>query len=217
MKPLYERYRPKTLDEIAAHPRIIASLKRIQASSGLAGRAYFIVGTSGTGKTTIGRIIAAHVAAPYATTEIDAQDVNLELVRQWEDQMQGKPLGIKRHWCVVINEAHGLSGKVVRRLLTILENEYIQRNSTWVFTTTIAGEGLLFDKDDASPLVSRCLEIRLEHGPELELEFAIRARKVAQAENLDGKEVTDYVRLVRECKCNFRQTLQRIEAGEMLE
>ena len=116
-----------------------------------------------------------------------------------------------------MNEAHGLSSKVVSRLQTVLEDECVQRNSTWIFTTTLAGQQKLLDSSfDANPFMSRAIEVVLAHGPELELAFALRAREIARKENLDGKPIDQYVRLVRECRCNFRSVLQRVESGEML-
>ena len=45
---------------------------------------------------------------------------------------------------------------------------------------------------------------------------AIRARQIAQAEHLDGQPLEAYVALAKECGCNMRKILQRVEAGEML-
>ena len=45
---------------------------RALAKRGLAGRAYWLSGQSGTGKATIARLIAAEVADPFFITELDA-------------------------------------------------------------------------------------------------------------------------------------------------
>ena len=106
---------------------------------------------------------------------------------------------------------------MVSRLQTVLEQDNVQRNSTWILTTTFQGERKLFDDAfDACPFMSRAIELTLEHGENVVLAFAVRARQIAQAEQLDGKSLEDYVRLVRDCGCNLRKVLQRIEAGEML-
>jgi hypothetical protein len=85
-----------------------------------------------------------------------------------------------------------------------------------VFTTTIEGQESLFeDYDDASPLLSRCLRLDLT-GKDLARAFAERAKQIAQAENLDGKPIEQYLRLVQTHRQNFRAVLQAIEAGEML-
>ena len=61
MKPLYEKYRPKTFAEVLGQDKIVKRLN-ILAQTSLAGRAYWITGQSGTGKTTIAKIIAAQCA-----------------------------------------------------------------------------------------------------------------------------------------------------------
>ena len=47
--------------------------------------------------------------------------------------------------------------------------------------------------------------------------FAQRAHEIADAEGLNGRPVSSYVNLAKRCKNNFRQMLQRIEAGQMLD
>jgi hypothetical protein len=41
--------------------------------------------------------------------------------------------------------------------------------------------------------------------------------EIAQLEGLDGQPLARYMRLVEDKKGNFRQVLQAIDAGEMLE
>jgi hypothetical protein len=86
-----------------------------------------------------------------------------------------------------------------------------------MFTTTFQGQKRLFDGVmDACPFMSRAIELTLEHGEDVVLAFAVRARQIAQQEQLDGQPLDAYVRLVRECGCNLRKVLQQIEAGEMI-
>ncbi|MCO6458554.1 MAG: hypothetical protein J5I93_24880, partial [Pirellulaceae bacterium] len=156
-------------------------------------------------------------ADDFAIVELDAQDLGLDRVREFERMCQMRPLGKGCH-VFIVNEAHGLSSKVVSRLQTVLEQENVQRTSTWIFTTTFQGQKRLFDGvSDANPFMSRALELTLEHGEDVVLAFAVRAREIAQREQLDGQPLEHYVRLVRDCGCNMRKVLQRIEAGEMLE
>lgn len=217
MQPLYEQYRPQSFGDLVGQDQIIRKIQTLARRS-LVGRVFWITAHSGQGKTTIARLIAAEIADDYAVIEMDAQDLGMDCVRDFERMCQVKPLGKGCH-VFIVNEAHTLSKRVVDRLKTTLELPHVQRNSTWVFTTTIneQAQRQLFDEDKTGgPFLSRAIELVLNHGPELELAFALRARQVAQSEQLDGKALEAYVDLVRDCRCNMRKVLQRVDAGEML-
>ena len=64
MTALYEQYRPRTFDEVVGQDKAIGKVEALR-KRGLAGRAYWISGQSGTGKTTIARLIAAEVASEW--------------------------------------------------------------------------------------------------------------------------------------------------------
>lgn len=113
----------------------------------------------------------------------------------------------------------GLSDRVVSRLQTVLEEPQVQRNSTWIFTTTNRGQRALFDdKFDACPFLSRATALEFEsRGSELELAFAVHVRKIAQAEGCDGRPLEDYLALVRRCGHNLRKAIGEVESGAMLD
>jgi ABC-type glutathione transport system ATPase component len=78
MTALYEQYRPRDLSEVVGQDQAVGKVKLL-ANRGLVGRVFWITGPSGTGKTTLARIIAEDVAGSEAATEeIDAQDLNME-------------------------------------------------------------------------------------------------------------------------------------------
>ena len=209
---LVDQYRPKSFDEIIGQVPMLTRLETLR-QRGLAGRAYWISGPTGCGKTSLARLIAADVSNPIATTEVDAQDFSMGLVRDFENQCRCRPIG-GGGWCFILNEAHGLSDKVTSRILTVLESD-AAAISTWIFTTTDRGEQrFLNDSFDSGALLSRCVRLKLQSPPELDA--AIWARKIAAEAGLDGQPLTSYVALVRRCERNLRAALQLIEAGEML-
>ena len=81
MAALFEAYRPRTLADVVGQT---AAVKQVRAvlSRGWGGCAWWITGPSGTGKTTLARIIAAEGADEIAVEELDAQRLTPAKVRE---------------------------------------------------------------------------------------------------------------------------------------
>lgn len=209
---LYDQYRPTTFDAVLGQDRAVKQCKAILAR-GWGGRAWWFSGASGTGKTTLAKIIAAMGADEFYVTEYDSADkLSVIAVDQMEQDMHYYAPG-KGGRAYIVNEAHGLRKPVIRRLLGLLER--LPDHVCVLFTTTKQGESKLFeDEIDASPLLSRCVRVTLTNQG-LAQTFGAHCQEIAVAENMDGKPLGAYVELARKCKNNCREMLMRIESGEI--
>lgn len=206
MAALYEEMRPRSWEQVVGQSAALQIVDNCRQRGGLASRAYWIVGPSGSGKTTIARLIAGEVADGWGLTEFDsASEVTAEFIRQATNDKRSRPFG--RGYCYVVNEAHGFRQDQVERILGLIES--LPAWQTWVFTTTDKGQqSLMFDCDDAGPLMSRCIKLKLQCS-----EFEFSKNFVKQAHSV-GIELTiaEASAIMRRNKGNYRAALVELES-----
>ena len=208
MKPLFEKYRPTLWTEVCGQDVALDQLAGYIGRGAVGGRAFWISGASGVGKTTIARLLAGEVADPWFTQELDASAMTPAGLKDAERAMHLSAWG-KGGRAYIVNEAHGLAQHTIRQLEVLLER--LPEHVTFIFTTTRAGQAELFEgAEDPAPLLSRCVTLSLDDRP-VEA-FARRAQYVAQLEGLEDAG-TDYRALAQRCNCNLRRMIQAVERG----
>lgn len=217
MLPLHEQERPHSWDDICGQDDVVRKLRAVGAR-GFGSKALWLSGGSGTGKTTIARIVCASVAGDLATHEENARDIDLDYVRQmertWNTSVLPSPGSDKTGRAWIFNESHNLRASVCERMLTTLE--MIPDHCVIVFTTTTdAEQGLFEGYDNAPAFMSRHLKFKLARRGIADA-FAERAQTIATKAGLNGKPIASYKRLAMDHGNNLRSMIQAIEAGAML-
>lgn len=115
---LYKKYRPKTLKTMIGNSSIIQSLKNMQEYP----HSILLTGESGTGKTTLGRIISKLLRCKGLDfVELDTASFRgIDTIREIRKKMEYKPL-VSDNRVYIIDECHQLSKDAQNALLKALE------------------------------------------------------------------------------------------------
>jgi len=177
------KYRPRTLDQVVGQE---AAVKAIKGFKGKIPRALLVHGQSGTGKTTLARIIAHDIMG--VPPGMDMKEINcgvvessIEMVRDINSQLTASPMfGSKRVW--ILDEVQTLSRQKYAQeaLLKILEE---CPNHVQFFLATTDPKRLL------AAVRNRCVEIAVRALKPAEITALVD--RIAGAEKIP---LTDEVR-----------------------
>lgn len=134
---LITKYRPQSWKEVVGQDGVIKSLKQVLAKG--TSHSFLFIGSSGTGKTTLARLVAQELGAiqPGDITEVDSgQFTGIDDMRALISGLKYKPIGLSQVKAVILNEAHRLTIAAQDALLTTLEEP---SSHTYFFLTTTEG------------------------------------------------------------------------------
>ena len=145
------KYRPKKLEELAGHKQIISGIRGMLKAKDVP-NAFMLVGPSGTGKTTISRMIARYLncetmdacgkcdsckamddLSSMDYVEVNASESgNIETIRKLIESSSFRPRG--RFRVIFLDEVHRLSMQAANALLKPLEEP--PEHTLWILATT---------------------------------------------------------------------------------
>jgi putative ATPase len=179
--PLAARMRPRSLDEYVGHEDVVGpdtGLRRMLDSGQLT--SLVLWGPPGSGKTSLARVITAHVDGAFV--ELSAVTAGVKDVRRVIDEAEGRATATGRRTILFLDEIHRFNKAQQDALLPAVEAGTV----TLVGATT---ENPYFELN--APLMSRCRLVRLEPLSAEALEAIVR-RAVTDPRGLAGEvDVSD--------------------------
>ena len=217
---LYRRHRPRTFEAVVGQEPVVRTLRNA-VERGKVHHAYLFVGSRGTGKTSMAKILAACLncergptvepcgtcescvsiaaASSLDVIEMDAASSNsVDDIRQLRESVAYAPVSGRRK-VYILDEAHMLSTAAWNAFLKTLEEP--PPNTVFVLATTEAHKV-------PATVVDRCHRFDF-HRPSVE-QIASVVRRVAQAESIEIPPAA-VAALARAATGSFRDALGTLE------
>ncbi len=214
---LYQKYRPKSFEEVIGQDRAVTYFKNIVAkdretlinkNDALANsevvypinHAYLITGTRGVGKTTIARIFARELGTEdIDIVELDtASNRGIDEIKELREQIKSYPLNSK-YRIIIMDEVHMITPQGANALLKTLEEP-----TPWTIfiLCTTDPEKLI------TTIVSRCQVINLDNPTESSV--ASLLTHIAQNENIN-LDIDDLESIARHSHESYRDAIGLLE------